>query len=113
MRSTRSRVRWRMLRQRIRETGLPEKDPLFGSAGHLADIIFIETSVFTEQSSGGLFGDNELRNLQADLIKDPTSGDLIKGGHGLRKKTLVNLITPRITQWTKNYSKNSNRASSK
>lgn len=48
-------------------------------------MIFVETPVFTKQASGNLFADHELRQLQRDLIANPTRGDLIVGSGGLRK----------------------------
>lgn len=48
-------------------------------------MLFIETPIFTKQASGGLFTDEELKQLQQELLEDPNRGDLIVGGGGLRK----------------------------
>ena len=48
-------------------------------------MLFIETPIFTKQASGGLFTDEELKQLQQELLKDPNRGDLIVGSGGLRK----------------------------
>lgn len=48
-------------------------------------MLFIETPIFTKQASGGLFTDEELKQLQLELLEDPNRGDLIVGGGGLRK----------------------------
>ncbi len=45
---------------------------------------FKETSVFTKQIVD-LMSDEQYRRLQAALINNPTSGDVIKGSGGLRK----------------------------
>lgn len=52
-------------------------------------MLFIETPVFTKKASGGLFTDAELRQLQQQLLEDPTQGDLIRGAGGLRKIRLA------------------------
>ena len=48
-------------------------------------MLFIETPIFTNQASGGLFTDEELKNLQKELLVSPNKGDLITGSGGLRK----------------------------
>lgn len=48
-------------------------------------MLFIETPIFTKQASGGLFTDEELKQLQNELLKNPNKGDLIAGSGGLRK----------------------------
>ena len=45
---------------------------------------FIETSVFTKQIRV-LLDDDAYRDLQAALARHPKMGDVIPGGHGLRK----------------------------
>ena len=45
---------------------------------------FIETSIFTRMVTA-LLSDEEYRALQNKLMNDPESGDLIKGGGGIRK----------------------------
>ncbi len=45
---------------------------------------FIETDIFTKRIQD-LLTDESYRNLQADLIKRPDTGDLIPGARGLRK----------------------------
>jgi len=45
-------------------------------------MIFVELPAFTEQK---LFDDEALRVIQSQLLVDPLTGDVIKGGHGLRK----------------------------
>ena len=45
---------------------------------------FIETPTFTRQVQE-LLSDEEYRGLQNALAEDPESGDLIKGGGGIRK----------------------------
>jgi hypothetical protein len=50
---------------------------------------FIETPIFTKQASGGLFTDDELKQLQAELLENPHKGDLISGSGGLRKVRLA------------------------
>jgi hypothetical protein len=52
-------------------------------------MLFIETPVFTKQASGGLFNDEELKQLQRELLEDPNRGDLIAGSGGLRKIRLA------------------------
>lgn len=47
-------------------------------------IVFIETSVFTQQIKS-LATDDELKELQRTLIAQPDKGDLIQGTGGLRK----------------------------
>lgn len=51
-------------------------------------IEFIETSIFTRQIKE-LASDDELRELQAELIANPTTGSLIVGTGGLRKVRLA------------------------
>ena len=48
-------------------------------------MLFIETPIFTKQASGGLFTDEELKQLQQELLEDPNKGALISGSGGLRK----------------------------
>ena len=45
---------------------------------------FIETPTFTRMVTA-LFSDDEYAKMQTDLVEDPESGDLIKGGGGIRK----------------------------
>jgi hypothetical protein len=45
---------------------------------------FVETSTFTRQVLE-LLSDEEYRNLQNKLLKEPECGALIKGGGGIRK----------------------------
>ena len=45
---------------------------------------FIETSVFTK-ALHTLLSDDEYRELQNQLLRDPTLGDVIRGGGGIRK----------------------------
>jgi len=45
---------------------------------------FIETSTFTRQVQE-MLSDEEYRGLQNALAENPESGDLIKGGGGIRK----------------------------
>jgi hypothetical protein len=45
-------------------------------------MIFVELPAFSQQ---GLFDDEALRAIQAQLLLNPNAGDLIPGGHGLRK----------------------------
>ena len=45
---------------------------------------FIETSVFTK-ARHVLLSDDEYRELQNLLLHDPTLGDVIRGGGGIRK----------------------------
>ncbi len=45
-------------------------------------MIFVELPAFTRQM---LFDDEGLRTVQTRLLEDPEAGDLIPGGHGLRK----------------------------
>ena len=45
---------------------------------------FIETSVFTK-ALHALLSDDEYRELQNLLLHDPTLGDVIRGGGGIRK----------------------------
>jgi hypothetical protein len=52
-------------------------------------MLFIETPIFTQQASGGLFTDEELIHLQKELITDPHKGVLIQGSGGLRKIRLA------------------------
>ena len=47
-------------------------------------MVFIETSVFTHMVTS-LLTDDEYREFQNVLLKDPAAGDLIKGGGGIRK----------------------------
>jgi len=45
---------------------------------------FIETPTFTRMVKA-LLSDDEYAKMQTDLVEDPESGDLIKGGGGIRK----------------------------
>lgn len=45
-------------------------------------MVFIELPAFSKQ---GLFDDEALRAIQAQLLVNPDAGDVIPGGHGLRK----------------------------
>jgi hypothetical protein len=45
---------------------------------------FIETSIFTK-ALHTLLNDDEYRQLQNTLWRDPQAGDLIRGGGGIRK----------------------------
>ncbi len=45
---------------------------------------FIETSVFTSRITH-LLSEDEYRELQAELARNPKAGDVIPGGGGLRK----------------------------
>jgi hypothetical protein len=45
---------------------------------------FIETPTFTRMLTA-LLTDDEYRGLQNELMEDPESGDIIKGGGGIRK----------------------------
>ena len=47
-------------------------------------MVFIETSIFTRMVTS-LLSDDEYREFQNVLLKDPAAGDLIKGGGGIRK----------------------------
>jgi hypothetical protein len=45
---------------------------------------FVETTLFTKQLTA-LFNDDEYREIQEYLIKNPNAGAVIKGGGGVRK----------------------------
>ncbi len=60
---------------------MPSKLPTTPMADTL---VFIETSVFTRQIVE-LLEDDEYQALQTDLMLNPTKGDLIKEGGGIRK----------------------------
>lgn len=47
-------------------------------------MVFVELPVFI-RCAASLFTDADLADLQATLLENPTAGDLIKGGRGLRK----------------------------
>ena len=47
-------------------------------------MVIIETSVFTRCITE-LLSDDDYVELQAELVQRPAAGDLIPGGHGLRK----------------------------
>lgn len=47
-------------------------------------MVFVELPVFV-RCTQGLFSDDDLRELQTTLLENPAAGDLIPGGHGLRK----------------------------
>jgi len=47
-------------------------------------VIFIETSIFTNRITG-LLSDEEYHSFQLDLMASPTSGNVIRGGGGIRK----------------------------
>ena len=48
---------------------------------------FIETPTFTRMVTA-LLSDDEYAKMQTDLVEDPESGDLIKGGGGKLRYTL-------------------------
>lgn len=52
--------------------------------GAHANMVFIETSIFTRQVQE-LFTDDEYRELQKTLVNRPDAGSLIVGSGGLRK----------------------------
>lgn len=47
-------------------------------------MVFVELPIFIRCASS-LFSDEDLAELQVTLLENPSAGDLIKGGHGLRK----------------------------
>lgn len=47
-------------------------------------MIFVETPVFTHQIAE-LVDDESYAELQSELVRNPESGDLIKGAGGIRK----------------------------
>ncbi len=47
-------------------------------------MVFVELPIFI-RCAATLFTDENLSELQVTLLKNPAAGDLIKGGHGLRK----------------------------
>ena len=47
-------------------------------------MVIIDTSVFT-RCIKELLSDDDYAALQTDLVQRPDAGDLIQGGHGLRK----------------------------
>jgi hypothetical protein len=53
-------------------------------ADNLRSVEFIETPTFTRLVTQ-LLDDDEYRRLQNTLLADPESGDLIRGGGGIRK----------------------------
>ena len=48
------------------------------------DMEFIETPIFTKAITE-LLSDNEYSDFQKYLVENPESGDVIKGGFGIRK----------------------------
>lgn len=52
--------------------------------GVYSPMIFIETSIFTKEIKD-LLPDGEYRKLQTALMLRPDTGDVIRGGGGLRK----------------------------
>ena len=47
-------------------------------------MVFVELPIFIRCATQ-LFDDDDLVSLQVTLLKNPVAGDLISGGHGLRK----------------------------
>lgn len=47
-------------------------------------MVFVELPIFL-RCAGSLFADEDLQELQLVLLKNPTAGDLIPAGRGLRK----------------------------
>lgn len=47
-------------------------------------MIFIELPIFI-RASETLFSDDDIRAMQNTLLENPSAGDLIQGGRGLRK----------------------------
>lgn len=47
-------------------------------------MVFVELPIFVRCASA-LFSDDDLRELQATLLENPSAGDLTPGGRGLRK----------------------------
>lgn len=47
-------------------------------------MVFVELPFFV-RCAQDLFSDDDLRELQVTLLENPTAGDLIPGGRGLRK----------------------------
>jgi len=47
-------------------------------------MVFVELPIFIRCASG-LFSDEDLAELQGMLLENPSAGDLIPGGRGLRK----------------------------
>lgn len=47
-------------------------------------MVFIELPIFV-RCAGELFSDEDLAEMQGVLLENPAAGDLIPGGHGLRK----------------------------
>lgn len=47
-------------------------------------MVFIELPIFI-RCTAGLFTDSDLADLQVTLLENPSVGDLIPSGHGLRK----------------------------
>ncbi len=47
-------------------------------------MVFIELPIFIRCTSG-LFSDEDLAEMQNTLLENPSAGDLIPGGRGLRK----------------------------
>ena len=47
-------------------------------------MVFVELPIFV-RCAQDMFSDDDLRELQVTLLKNPAAGDLILGGRGLRK----------------------------
>ena len=47
-------------------------------------MVFVELPIFV-RCAQDMFSDDDLRELQVTLLKNPADGDLILGGRGLRK----------------------------
>ena len=47
-------------------------------------MVFVELPIFVRRAQD-MFSDDDLRELQVTLLKNPAAGDLILGGRGLRK----------------------------
>ena len=47
-------------------------------------MVFVELPIFT-RCANELFSDDDMRELQVILLENPSAGDLIPGGRGLRK----------------------------
>ena len=47
-------------------------------------MVFVELPIFA-RCAQQLFTDDDIREVQITLLENPSAGDLIPGGHGLRK----------------------------
>ena len=47
-------------------------------------MVFVELPIFA-RCANELFSDDDMRELQVILLENPSAGELIPGGHGLRK----------------------------